>query len=370
MKSKAAVLHEVGKPWAIEEVEVKEPQANQVLIRYVAAGLCHSDMHLMTGDLPVEMPYIGGHEGAGVIEAVGPGVSRVAVGDHVVCAFIPSCGHCRWCANGMQSLCDTGATILAGHFPDGSYAFQFNGRDTGAMCMLGTFSQYATIHETSCVKIDDDLPLEVAVLCGCGVPTGWGSAVKAGNVQVGDTVVVFGVGGIGANAVQGASLAGATNIIAVDPKANKREFAEELGATHSAADGAAAGELARELTMGVGADVAIITVDVATEEVVSEAAAAIRKAGMIVLTGLAHPEALTVHLSGTDVTLMRKQIKGSLFGDCNPTEDIKKMLALYRSGKLKLDELITRQYKLEEINQGYDDLEAGENIRGVIIHAH
>jgi S-(hydroxymethyl)glutathione dehydrogenase/alcohol dehydrogenase len=236
--------------------------------------------------------------------------------------------------------------------------------------MLGTFSQYATISETSAVKVDDDLPLEVAVLCGCGVPTGWGSAVNTGNTQIGDTVIVFGVGGIGANAVQGASHAGATNIIAVDPKANKREFAQEMGATHAVESGGEAVELAKQLTEGVGADVGIVTVDVVAEQVVQEAIASIRKGGTVVLTGLAHPEALTLHWSGTDVTLYRKQIRGSLFGDCNPTQDIKKMLALYRAGKLKLDELVTKQYKLEDINQGYDDLEAGKNIRGVVIHEH
>ena len=370
MKSKAAVLTEVGQPWEIMDVDVAEPRANELLIRYVAAGLCHSDMHLMTGDLPVPLPYIGGHEGAGIVEKVGPGVSRVKEGDHVVCAFIPSCGHCRFCANGMQSICDLGATILEGCLPDGSYPFSIDGQSAGAMCMLGTFSQYATISETSAVKVDDDLPLEVAVLCGCGVPTGYGSAVNTGDTQVGDTVVVFGIGGIGANAVQGAALAGATNVIAVDPKAMKREFAQEMGATHSVAGGGEAIELAKELTQGVGADVAIVTVDVVAEQVVQEAIQAIRKGGIVVLTGLANPEAMNVHWSGTDMTLFRKQIRGSLFGDCNPTQDITKMLALYRAGKLKLDELITRQYPLTDINQGYADLEAGENIRGVIVHEH
>jgi NDMA-dependent alcohol dehydrogenase len=370
VKTKAAVLTGINQPWEIMDVDLRDPKENEVLIRYVAAGLCHSDEHLMTGDLPVPLPYIGGHEGAGIVEAVGPGVSRVAVGDHVVCAFIPSCGHCRWCASGQQSICDLGATILEGCLPDGSYPFSIDGQPTGAMCMLGTFSQYSVISETSAVKIDDDLPLEVAVLCGCGVPTGWGSAVNTGNTQIGDTVVIFGIGGIGANAVQGASHAGATNIIAVDPLASKREFAQDMGATHSVDNGTAAGELAQELTHGVGADVAIVTVDVVSEPVVQEATAAIRKGGTVVLTGLAHPEALTVHLSGTDITLYRKQIKGSLFGDCNPTQDIKKMLALYRSGKLKLDELVTKQYKLEDINQGYADLDSGQNIRGVVIHEH
>ena len=367
MKTKAAVLTGVNQPWEIMELDLREPKENEVLIRYVAAGLCHSDMHLMTGDLPVEMPYIGGHEGAGIVEAAGPGVTRVSKGDHVVCAFIPSCGHCRWCSTGRQSLCDLGATILDGHLPDGSYPFSLDGKGVGAMCMLGTFSQYATISEASVVKVDDDLPLEVAVLCGCGVPTGWGSAVNTGNVQIGDTVVIFGIGGIGANAVQGAAHAGATTIIACDPLPNKGEFAQELGATHAVQSPEEAIALAQQNAAG-GADVAIVTVDVVSEPVVQAAAMSVRKNGTIVLTGLAHPEALTVHLSGTDLTLNRKHVKGSLFGDCNPAYDIKKMLDLYRAGKLKLDELVTKQYSLNEINDGYSDLEHGKNIRGVIVH--
>jgi len=367
VKSKAAVLTGVNAPWEILEVDVREPKDGEVMIRYTAAGLCHSDMHLMTGDLPVQTPYIGGHEGAGVIEAVGPGVTKVKPGDHVVCAFIPACGHCRWCSTGRQSLCDLGATILAGYLPDGSYAFSVDGVDAGAMCMLGTFSQHSTVHEASVVKIDDDLPLDVAVLCGCGVPTGWGSAVNTGNVQIGDTVVVFGVGGIGANAIQGASHAGATRVIAVDPLPFKLEFAEEMGATHTASTAAEALELARQNPAG-GADVAIVTVDVVSAEVVQAAVAAVRKNGNVVLTGLAHPEALTVQLSGADITLNRKHVLGSMFGDCNPAYDIKRMLDLYRAGKLKLDELVTRRYSLDQINDGYADLEAGKNIRGVIIH--
>jgi len=369
MKTKAAVLTEVQKPWEILDVDLRDPKEGELLIRFVAAGLCHSDMHLQTGDLPAPLPIVGGHEGAGVIEAVGPGVSRAAPGDHVVCSFLPACGHCRWCATGRQSICDLGATLLEGCLPDGSYPFTIDGQPAAAMCMLGTFSQYAVISEASVVKIEKDVPLEVAVLCGCGVPTGWGSAVNTGNVQIGDTVVIYGIGGIGANAVQGAAHAGATRIIAVDPKSRKREFAQELGATDVAENGERALELAQQNAAG-GADVAIVTVDVVTEEVVQQAAMTIRKGGTVVLTGLAHPEALTVHLSGTDVTLFRKHILGSLFGDCNPTYDILRMLDLYRAGKLKLDELVSKKYSLEEINQGYADLEAGENIRGVVIHEH
>jgi alcohol dehydrogenase (nicotinoprotein) len=367
MKSQAAVLYEVGKPWEVTEVDVKDPGENEVLVRYVASGLCHSDMHITTGDIPVEFPYIGGHEGAGVIEKIGPGVTKVKEGDHVVCSFVPACGHCRWCATGRSSICDDGEFITKGCLPSGEFAFSVNGTDAGAMCMLGTFSQYGTVSDASVVKVDDDLPLEVAVLVGCGVPTGWGSAVNAGNVQIGDTVVIYGIGGVGANAVQGAAHAGATTIIAVDPLANKREMAQELGATHAVASAEEAAELATQNRAG-GADVAVITAGIVDEPTVSAAHAAIRKNGTVVLTGLAHPAAMTINLSGFELALTRKRIVGSLFGDCNPHTDIVRLLDLYRAGKLKLDELITQRYTLDQVNQGYEDLEAGKNIRGVIIH--
>ncbi len=370
MRTKSAVIRGIGQPWEVLELELDPPKANEVLVRFVAAGLCHSDDHLRTGDIPSRYPMVGGHEGAGVVEEVGPGVTRVQQGDHVVCSFIPSCGHCRFCSTGQQNLCDMGATILEGCLPDGTFRFHHDGEDIGGICMLGTFSQYAVISEHSCVAIDKDLPLEKAVLVGCGVPTGWGSAVYATGVTAGDTVVIYGIGGIGINAVQGARHAGAANVIAVDPLANKREKAEELGATHSAATAEEAQALATQLTRGVGADGAIVTVGVVTEDVVEAAFNVIRKGGTLTLTGLGNIMEKTVHLSGTMLTLYQKRIQGTLFGSANPIYDIKKMLDLYRSGDIKLDELITTTYRLEDINQGYRDLLDGKNIRGVILHEH
>src|SRR5919201_1004327 len=271
MKTRAAILREVGKDFEVTELDLDPPKAGEVLILYVAAVLCHSDEHLRHGDIVPRFPMVGGHEGAGIIEKTGPGVTRVKEGDHVVCSFIPSCGHCRWCSTGHQNLCDWGATILDGCLPDGTFRFHSGGDDLGGMCMLGTFSQWSVISEMSCVKVDDDLPLETAVLVGCGVPTGWGSSVYAAGVEPGETVVIYGIGGIGANAVQGAAAAGAMNIVAVDPLAFKREAAEDLGATHSVASAEEAYELTQELTRGVGADKAIITVDIVNEQVVGAA---------------------------------------------------------------------------------------------------
>jgi S-(hydroxymethyl)glutathione dehydrogenase/alcohol dehydrogenase len=370
VKTKAAVLWETGRNWEVVELDLDEPKQGEVLIRWEAAGFCHSDEHLRHGDIVPRFPIVGGHEGAGVIEKIGPGVSRVAEGDHVVTSFLPVCGHCRWCATGHSNICDLGATILEGCLPDGTFRFHGEGQDLGGMCMLGTFSQYSTISETSCVVVDKDLPLDVVVLVGCGVPTGWGSAVYAADVTPGETVIVYGIGGIGANAIQGAAHAGAMNLIAVDPLANKREAAEDLGATHSVATAEEAYELSQELTRGVGADKAIITVDVVNEDVVGAAVTAIRKGGTAVITGLADPNKLTVQLSGAGLTLYEKTVKGTLFGSGNPMHDIPNLIRMYQAGKLKLDELITTTYTLDQINEGYDDLLAGKNIRGVMIHEH
>jgi alcohol dehydrogenase (nicotinoprotein) len=368
MKVKAAVLHDVKSPFEFTELDLDGPGAGEVLIRYVAAGLCHSDLHLTDGDLTPRFPIVGGHEGAGVIEEVGAGVTKVKPGDHVVCSFIPNCGVCRYCATGHSSLCDMGATILAGSFPDGSFRFHADGVDFGQMCMLGTFAEYATISQHSVVKVDPSLSLETAVLVGCGVPTGWGTAVYAGNVRAGDTVVIYGIGGVGINAVQGAVHAGAKNVVVVDPLPFKRDTALSFGATHAFADAGAAQEAVVALTRGQGADEALVTVGIVDEDVIAAAFDVIGKGGVVVVTGLANPAKLTVHVSGAVLTLFEKTIKGSLFGSANPQHDILKMLDLYQAGDLKLDELVTARYTLDQVNQGYADLVAGKNIRGVVVH--
>ena len=296
MKTRAAVLRDMGKDWEIIEMDLDPPKEGEVLVRFAAAGLCHSDDHLRTGDIPVRYPIVGGHEGAGVVEEVGAGVTRLKPGDHIVCSFLPTCGHCRFCAQGMTNLCDLGALFVDNCLPDGTFRFHADGEDFGQMCLLGTFSQRSVVSEHSCIKIDDDLPLETVALVGCGVPTGWGTAVNAGGVRPGDTTVIYGIGGVGINAVQGAAFAGARNVIAVDPLEFKREHAMEFGATHVAADAAAAQELVTELTRGVGADQALITVGVVTEEVIASAFAAVRKRGTVVITGLAGPGKKTIQL--------------------------------------------------------------------------
>lgn len=370
MKTKAAILHGVGKDWEIAELDLDPPKAGEVMVRFAAAGLCHSDDHLRTGVFPVRYPIVGGHEGAGVVEEAGPGVTRLKPGDHVVCSFLPVCGHCRFCARGLTNLCDLGAFLVDNCLPDGTFRLHSGEVDFSQMCLLGTFSQWGTVSEHSCVKVDDDLPLETIVLVGCGVPTGWGTAVNAGGVRPGDTVAIYGIGGVGINAVQGAAFAGAQHIVAIDPVQMKRETAERLGATHTAADAAEAQQIITEVTHGVGADAALVTVGVVTEDVITAAFTAIRKHGTVTITGVADLNDKNIHVSSGELTLFEKRIQGALFGGGNPFEDIPRMLDLYRAGHVKLDELITTRYRLEEINQGYQDLFDGKNIRGVVLHEH
>jgi len=190
MKTKAAVLRGVGQDFEVTELDLDPPKAGEVLIRYAAAGLCHSDEHLRHGDIVPRFPIVGGHEGAGIIEEVGEGVTRLEPGDHVICSFLPVCGHCRWCSTSKSNLCDLGANLLVGCLADETFRFHGGGEDFGGMCMLGTFSELGTISEYSVVKVDPDLPLDKVVLIGCGVPTGFGSAVHAAETEPGDTIAI------------------------------------------------------------------------------------------------------------------------------------------------------------------------------------
>jgi len=368
LKTQAAVLWNVGEPWSLEEVDLGEPVGGEVKVKLAASGLCHSDEHLVTGDIPIALPVIGGHEGAGVVEAVGPGVTSVKEGDHVVLSFIPACGRCHFCSTGRQNLCDLGMHLLGGlPIADGVQRFSAKGKGLGTMCLLGTFCPYTVVHESSVVKIDESVPLDVAALVGCGVTTGWGTAVYSADVQPGETVVVIGTGGVGVNAVQGARLAGARHIVAVDPVPFKREQAMAFGATHTAPDLDAAQALVTELTWGRMADKAILTVGTAEGDLIAPMLDIVAKDGRAVVTAIAPMSQMDVKLNLHLLTLFQKQLHGSLFGSANPRADIPKLLTLYGEGLLKLDELVTRRYKLEDVNQGYQDMRDGKNVRGLIV---
>ena len=372
VNTRGAIMRSAPGKFEVVDLVADDPRPGEIQVKLAASGLCHSDDHLATGDIPVaHYPMTGGHEGAGVVTAVGPNTPGFAEGDHVVFSFLPACGKCRWCASGMSYLCDLGAGLLVGARFDDPSSFRFSlsdGTPVGQMCGLGTFAEVTTVSADSAVKIDKDIPLDVACLTGCGVGTGWGSAVTAARVEPGDTVIVMGVGGIGINAVQGAAHAGATHVIAVDPVPFKLEKARELGATEAFASIEEADEFAKSVTNGQGADKAIVTIGVTTGEHVAQAFRAIRKAGTVVVTGLGDIQEVGIPVSIGEMTLFAKKIEGALFGDSNPHTDIRKMLKLYQDGQLKLDELITTRYTLDEVNQGYEDMHAGKNIRGVIIY--
>ena len=353
LTTRAAVCYEGGQPWQITELELDEPKANEVRVKLHAAGLCHSDDHIQKGDAPMRMPVVGGHEGAGVVDAVGPGVTRVKVGDHVVFSFIPACGKCRYCSTGRQNLCDEGKNAGTGMFADGTFRFH----------VLGTFSQYTVVSEYSVIQIPDDLPFDVASLIGCGVPTGWGSAVHAAGVQPGQTVVIYGAGGVGSNAVQGAAMAGAERVIVVDPVEFKREKALEFGATHTFASAAEAQEFVVASTWGELADHAIITVGVLHDEVIHDAINIVGKTGQVTITAVGNG---WINENPGLLIGYQRRIQGAIYGGCNPLVDVPRLVSLYKSGQLKLDELITKRYKLEDVNQGYQDMLDGKNIRGVI----
>jgi len=385
MKCRAAVLHGLDQQWQIEELTVDPPKAGEVLVKWAVAGLCHSDEHFVTGDmvppaqmleaagLPPFFPIIGGHEGAGVVVEVGPGVTSVQPGDHVSASFIPSCGRCRYCSTGRQNLCDAGAGAMQnGMITDGTsrHWVTVNGEQVPVklMAKLGTFAEYTCVAEASVIKVEPDLPLDAVALVSCGVATGWGSATKRAEVRPGDTVVVVGIGGIGINAVQGAAAAGAKRVIAIDPLEFKREKAMELGATHTFSSMEEAMAAVGEMTWGQMADKVIMTPGVLYGDMMQLGTALAGKGGTIVVTAIAPMTQTQSAVNLFELAMWNKEIKGTIFGSLNPRHDIPALLGLYREGQLKLDELITRRYPLEQINDGYQAMRDGVNLRGVIVY--
>jgi S-(hydroxymethyl)glutathione dehydrogenase/alcohol dehydrogenase len=368
VKTPAAVLWEIGGDWTVEECELDPPQEGEVLVRWEASGLCHSDEHLVTGDLPMPMPVVGGHEGAGVVEEVGAGVTRLQVGDHVASSFLPACGRCRMCVSGHSNLCTGGASTLAGPAPDRA-RIHVKGQDPAVFCGTATFARRMTLSEQSLVPILPDLPFDKACLVACGVTTGWGSVVHRGRVAPGETVVVVGVGGVGSAAVQGARMGGASRIVAVDPVPFKREQAKLFGATHVAENIDEAFGLVRDVTWGEMADIVVCTMGVGDGQLMGSIVRLAGKRGRVVVTNIHPVMETTIDLSMGDVLLYEKEILGSLFGSGNPGNDIPALLRMYRDGQLDLDGMITRTYPLADINQGYQDMRDGKNIRGVILHS-
>ncbi len=380
MKTRAAVLWDVGQDWKIEEVDLDDPGPNEILVKTKVAGMCHSDEHMVQGDLAIDnataaslgmdpmFPLVGGHEGSGEVIEIGPGVTSVSVGDHVAVSFIPACGRCHYCATGQQQLCDLGAKAFEkGMIADGRVAHHIGDDMVNTFANLGTFSEYMLLSEDSIIKIEPDIPFTPAALVSCGASTGFGSAVNRAEVKPGDTVVIIGVGGVGMNAVQGAALAGAARVIAVDPVEFKREKSQEFGATHTYSSIDEAAEALPGLTWGRMADSAIITVGLTDGHMLAPALGLVGKNGTVVVTSIANMMESEATISLFDLAMMNKQVRGTIFGSESPRDSIPEMLAMYREGRLKLDELVTNTYTLDEVNQGYQDMRDGKNIRGVIV---
>ncbi|MDT5221893.1 MAG: hypothetical protein QOF15_3998 [Mycobacterium sp.] len=383
MKSRAAILHGIGGPWSVEDFELDPPRAGEALVEMAAAGLCHSDDHILKGDmsapnevmkamgLPTMFPMIGGHEGSGIVREVGPGVTDFAPGDHVVMSFVAVCGQCRWCATGMEYLCDTGmGTMVPGMPTDGTFRHHTSqGRPLGHLAKVGAFAKHTVVSLDSLIKVEKHLPLVPMALLSCAIPTGYGSAANRAGVRGGDTVVVVGAGGIGTGAIQGARINGAAQIIAVDPVEFKQKSALQFGATHSVATVAEALDLVRGLTYGVMADSVVVSPSLVTADDVRDALQLTRKGGTCVLTGMTSQLTRSVNIDLQDFILMNKTLAGTIFGSCNGKADIARFARLYETGQLQLEEMITRRYRLDDINDAYADLLNGEIIRGIIDYA-
>jgi NDMA-dependent alcohol dehydrogenase len=361
----AAVLHATNEPLRIEEVELAPPGPGEVGVRIHATGVCHSDWNAIVGDSTVPLPTVLGHEGAGVVEDVGDGVTGIAPGDHVVLSWMPSCGRCFYCRRGRPNLCEAALPgFFGGTLFNGAIRLSQNGRPVYHYSFLSTFAERAVVPEASCIPIRRDVPLDVAAIVGCAVMTGVGAAINRAHVEAGSVAVVLGAGGVGLSVVLGCRLAGARAIVAVDPIPSKRELALELGATH-AVDPLTedAVEVAGELTDGRGADYAFVAAGVPA--LFLQAYTATRRAGTVVCIGLPR-EGTEVSFPATALVREEKVVTGSLYGTCRDREDMPRLLDLYMSGRLELDRLITRTYPFEQINEAFADMNAGVVARGVL----
>ncbi|MGB3100203.1 MAG: zinc-dependent alcohol dehydrogenase family protein [Solirubrobacterales bacterium] len=373
MKTRAAVLREMGaprpytesRPLEIVELELEEPGPGEVLVEVGAAGLCHSDLSVIDGSRPRVMPMALGHEAAGRVVGLGTGVESLGVGDHVVLAFVPACGSCGPCRSGRAALCEPGAAANAkGTLLSGAIRLSdASGQPINHHLGVSAFSEHIVVSQRSAVKVPPDLPHEVAALFGCAVLTGVGAATHSAGIKPGDTVAVFGLGGVGLAAVLGAVLAGAERVVGVDVVAEKLYLAEALGASETIAAGPGAVDAVREATGG-GAEVVIETVGNAA--VLAEAYAATRRGGQTVTVGLPDPEQM-LEIPAVSLVAEERTLRGSYLGSCVPAEDIPRFVALRAAGKLPVDNLLTGTLTLEEVNEGFERLASGEGARQAVV---
>lgn len=372
MKIRAAVLEEIGRegpyavsrPLRVQEIDLEGPGPGEVLIRMAAAGLCHSDLSVINGDRPRPVPMALGHEASGIVEEVGPYVHDLVPGDHVVCVFVPSCGHCAPCAQGRPALCEPGAQHNgAGDLMSGAFRLRRHGEAVHHHCGVSSFAEYATVSRNSLVKIDRDVPLHIAALMGCAVLTGAGAVFNGGDVKPGGTAAVVGLGGVGLAAVLGAVAAGAETVVAVDMFQQKLDLALELGATHAfRADDPDVVAKVRAATNG-GVETAL---EFAGSVKALEFSYAItRRGGTTVTAGLPNPKAV-LSIPAVSLVAEERTLKGSYLGSGVPSRDIPRFLGLYKRGKLPVDKLLTHRIALDDINEGFDRLASGEAIRQIV----
>lgn len=366
---KAAVLPSVGQPLEIrDDIEVEAPHAGEVKVRMAASGVCHSDLSIQNGTLMSPTPVVLGHEGAGVVEEVGEGVTDLAPGDHVVISWVPQCGECFFCSRGQGQLCEqAGVALATGGLLDGSTRFKSGDTALFQMAAAGTFSEVTIIPRIGAVKIPDDIDLTVAALIGCGVLTGTGAALNTANIAKGDTVAVVGCGGVGLNVIQGARLAGAAEIIAVDQNETKLAMAKNFGATTTvnASQGDAVSQV-MGMTAQRGADVAFEVIGLG--ETIDQTITMTRRGGQAILVGVPRMDVNVNVPAFFGVVLAEKTIKGCWYGSSNVHTDVPKLVELYRSGELKLDELVSRTINLEDVNDAFAAMQSGELARSVITY--
>lgn len=365
MKIQAALLHAPGIPFSIETLDLEPPRAGEVLVKIAAAGVCHSDWHLMTGATAHALPVVPGHEGAGVVVAVGPEVSRVRIGDHVALNWAPSCGNCFYCLHDRPSLCATYIEpIWAGTMIDGTTRLSKGGVPVYHFSALACFADHAVVPEASCVPLDNSVPLTVAALIGCAVTTGVGAVLNTAHVTPGSSVAVYGAGGVGLSIIMGAKLAGASRIIAVDTHEAKGAIAQSFGATDFLMGGTDTVASIRKMTEGRGAD--FVFEAIGLPAVQEECLAAARPGGTIVLAGVA-PMGSGTNLPGAIITRQEKTITGTYYGSANPARDFPLYASLYQHRQLDLDNLISRTYRLDQINEAFADMLSGEIARGLVV---
>jgi alcohol dehydrogenase len=373
MKTRAAILRELGlprpyadsKPLRIEEVDLAPPGEGEILVRIAAAGLCHSDLSVINGSVPVPVPLVPGHEASGVIEELGPGVTDLEIGDHVVMMFVASCGKCRFCVEGRPALCEPGrGANIKGSMLRGGTRISQNGEDINHMLGVSCFAEHAVVSRESVLRVDKDLPLAEAALFGCAVVTGVGAVLNTANLRAGSTVAVVGLGGVGLNALMAARLAGAARIIAIDLLDDKLDLASRLGATET--HNAAAEGLVRDIFKATGGGVDYAFETAGAVKALELAFAITRTGGTTISAGLPDRDA-RMQLPAAVLMLGERTLKGSFMGSAVPARDIPAYIDLYRQGRLPVDQLMSERIGLEDLNTAFDRLADGVSIRQVLI---